>query len=125
MSGVETADLERIRLELERRREETAARIGGLAARPERGAAQGFGKRIGDGTVEAVSRLTEIGVGGSLESTLARTERALAKIEEGSYGRCDECAEPIAPARLEAMPEVVHCLACAAAARRGPPLRRR
>lgn len=92
-------------------------RVAVLAQRPERGSALGFGKRIGDGTIEAVSRLTDIGVGGSLESALARTERALAKLDEGSYGTCDRCGEPIAPARLHAAPESVLCIACARLAR--------
>jgi DnaK suppressor protein len=114
-----------IRRELETRRNVTRDRIAALAARPERGSAVGFGKRIGDGTVEAVSRLTDIGVGGSLEQTLARTERALAKIDEGTHGTCDVCGEPIPPARLRAMPDSVLCLACAAAERRARPARRR
>lgn len=96
-----------------------------LAKRPERGTAQGFGKRIGDGTVEAISRLTEIGVGSSLESGLVRTERALTKIGEGTYGLCDGCGEPIAPARLRAMPDGVLCVACAASRTRARPERRR
>ncbi|HEX4466769.1 MAG TPA: hypothetical protein VH025_06245, partial [Solirubrobacteraceae bacterium] len=63
-------DLTQVRKQLEHHRERTQARVTGLAKRPELGSAQGFGKRIGDGTVEAISRLTEIGVGQSLESTL-------------------------------------------------------
>ena len=70
-----------IRQELEARRDRARETIAGLARRPERGTAQGFGKRIGDGTVEAISRLTEIGVGTTLEAGLERTERALAKLE--------------------------------------------
>jgi DnaK suppressor protein len=118
-------DLDAIRRELRARRQATRDRVAVLAKRPERGTAQGFGKRIGDGTTEAVGRLTEIGVGRSLESTLARTERALAKIEDGTYGICDACGEPIEPARLSAMPDGVLCLACAAAERRPAPPRRR
>jgi DnaK suppressor protein len=114
-----------VRLELEARRDSNRAQIMALAQRPELGSAQGFGKRIGDGTVEAISRLTDIGVGESLESRLARTERALAKLDEGSYGRCDACGRPIAQARLKARPDSVHCIACASAARRTPPPRRR
>ncbi len=118
-------DLEAIRRLLEDRRARTHERVAALAQRPELGAAQGFGKRIGDGTVEAISRLTEIGVGSSLESGLIRIERALAKLDEGSYGICDSCGGPIAPARLEAMPDGVLCLSCAGAQRRtGPPRRR-
>jgi DnaK suppressor protein len=118
-------DLDAVRAGLEARRAELRERVAKLAARPERGASQGFGKRIGDGTVEAISRLTDIGVGASLESTLARTERALAKLDEGSYGRCDDCGEPISPARLEAMPDAVLCVACTSAQRRAAPPRRR
>ena len=121
----EHLDLDAIRHELKDRRAATSERIAALAKRPERGTAQGFGKRIGDGTTEAVGRLTEIGVGRSLESTLARTERALAKLDEGTYGRCDACGEPIGPARLAALPDSVPCLRCAASERRAAPPRRR
>ena len=118
-------DLKELRETLQARRDRTRERVAALAQRPELGAAQGFGKRIGDGTTEAISRLTEIGVGQSLESTLARTEQALAKLDEGTYGTCDACGQPIAPARLRAMPDSVMCVACAASERRGhPPARR-
>ena len=117
-------DLDAIRQELESRRQSTSARVDTLAERPELGSAQGFGKRIGDGTTEAISRLTEIGVGRSLETNLARTERALAKLDEGTYGICDSCGQPIPERRLEAMPDSVLCVACAAAQRRDPPRRR-
>jgi DnaK suppressor protein len=113
-----------IRRLLEQRREHTREQVAHLAKRPELGSAQGFGKRIGDGTTEAISRLTEIGVGQTLETTLARTERALSKLDEGTYGACDVCGEPIAPGRLRAMPESVMCLRCAALERRRPPTRR-
>ena len=116
-AGTEHPDLGEIRTALEERRDQTSARVAVLAQRPELGSAQGFGKRIGDGTTEAISRLTEIGVGQSLESTLARTERALSKLEQGTYGACDACGQPIARERLRAMPDSVMCVACASAAR--------
>jgi len=118
-------DLEQVRAWLLSRRSDTQARVAELARRPELGAAQGFGKRIGDGTVEAVSRLTEIGVGESLEAALTRIERALAKLDEGSYGRCDSCGEAIEPARLRARPDSSLCMRCAAREPgRRPPRRR-
>jgi DnaK suppressor protein len=113
-----------VRAVLEARRDELNGRTEHLAKRPERGSAQGFGKRIGDGTVEAVSRLTTIGVGSSLERSLERTRRALAKLEEGTYGACDACGAPIPEARLVAMPDSVLCLLCASTERRPPPRRR-
>ncbi|MFZ0215248.1 MAG: TraR/DksA C4-type zinc finger protein [Candidatus Dormiibacterota bacterium] len=118
-------DLDAIRHQLEANRDRTRERLAVLSRRPERGSALGFGKRIGDGTTEAVSRLTEIGVGDSLERVLARTERALAKLDEGTYGTCDACGGPISPGRMRALPEGVLCLSCAASERRAGPPRRR
>jgi DnaK suppressor protein len=104
------ADIEqRLRAHLE----EVQSRIAELAKPPEPGAGIGFGKRIGDGTNEAISRRNEIGVGNSLLVTEEKLERALAKLEEGSYGRCDSCGGPIAPRRLAAAPESVLCIDCA------------
>ncbi|MGH2877469.1 MAG: TraR/DksA family transcriptional regulator [Solirubrobacteraceae bacterium] len=123
--GSEDIDLDAIRTELEARRDHARERLAALTQRPERGSAVSFGKRIGDGTTEAVSRLTEIGVGDSLERGLARTERALAKLDEGTYGICDSCGGPIAPGRLRALPDGVLCLACAASEGRARPPRRR
>jgi DnaK suppressor protein len=127
MSVVASDDLDRdaIRVELEARRDRDRLRLGKLAERPELGSAVSFGKRIGDGTSEAVSRLTDIGVGESLERGLDRTERALTKLDEGSYGICDACGQPISRGRLKAMPDGVLCLDCSASERRVPSQRRR
>ena len=72
----------------------------------------------------AVSRLTDIGVGDALERGMQRTERALAKLDEGTYGVCDACGSPIARGRLKAMPDGVLCLQCAASEARVSPRRR-
>jgi DnaK suppressor protein len=37
---------------------------------------------------------------------------ALERLREGEYGTCQECGEPIAPARLRAVPEVTTCVRC-------------
>src|SRR5215467_14798872 len=37
---------------------------------------------------------------------------ALERLRGGEYGLCEECGEPIAPARLRAMPEVERCVRC-------------
>jgi DnaK suppressor protein len=106
-------DLAEVEARLRARHAELGERLAALARPPERGADLGFGKRVGDGTTEAVSRLTDVGVGGSLEAGEERVARALAKLEEGSYGRCDACGEPIAVKRLRAAPESVLCIDCA------------
>ena len=118
-------NLDAIRAELETRRDLARERLAVLTKRPERSSAVGFGKRIGDGTSEAVSRLTDIGVGDSVERGLERTERALAKLDEGTYGICDACGDPIARGRLRAMPDGVLCLDCAASVPRVRSPRRR
>lgn len=118
-------DLDAVRRDLEARRDAIRERVAALASRPERGSALGFGKRVGDGTTEAVGRLTDIGVGDSLERVLARTERAVAKLDDGSYGMCDVCGDRIPPGRLRALPDAVLCLRCAESHRRPSVPRRR
>ncbi len=53
----------------------------------------------------------------TLRETLTEVEHALAKIEAGTYGTCEACGQPIAPARLEAMPAARLCIDCAAKSR--------
>jgi DnaK suppressor protein len=122
-SPTDDLDLIAIRHELESLRDRTRDRLAVLATRPELGSAQGFGKRIGDGTTEAVGRLTDIGVGESLERVLSRTERAIEKLDDGIYGICDVCGDRISPGRMRALPDGVLCVTCAASHRR-PPRRR-
>lgn len=47
--------------------------------------------------------------GQSLEDIAA----ALARIEDGTYGRCEECDQAIPKGRLEALPYARHCVRCA------------
>ena len=97
--------LHEIRVDLEQR-------LGRFTATPERGSGVGFGKRVGDGTIEAVDRLNQIGVGQHLESRLERINRALAQIEAGTYGTCEVCGERIDPRRMRAAPESTVCVTC-------------
>lgn len=46
----------------------------------------------------------------NLRALLDDVERALAKLDDGTYGTCEECGEPIAAARLEAMPASRFCV---------------
>ena len=45
-----------------------------------------------------------------LRNELDEVERALAKLDAGTYGLCETCGEAIAPARLEAMPAARFCI---------------
>ena len=114
----EDLDLAAIEATLIEHRDALRARRGQITKAPERGSGVSFGKRVGDGTSEAVSRLTDVGVVDSLNLTEERIERALAKLAEGSYGVCDRCGQQIVPGRLKVAPESVLCVACARLAAR-------
>ena len=58
--------------------------------------------------------LDELDAEGHREVEVIRA--ALKRLDNGSYGICMTCDEPIAPARLEALPYAVQCIACASKA---------
>ena len=43
---------------------------------------------------------------------LINLEEALKRIDEGSYGRCDECGGAISRPRLKALPQAKYCIKC-------------
>jgi RNA polymerase-binding protein DksA len=44
---------------------------------------------------------------------VSRIDAALRRLDDGTYGLCDRCGQPIAPDRLEARPTATMCIACA------------
>ncbi|MBI2168296.1 MAG: TraR/DksA C4-type zinc finger protein [Actinobacteria bacterium] len=50
---------------------------------------------------------------GSLAQVLEDIERALAKFDDGGYGMCESCGDPIPLPRLEAKPAARECIECA------------
>jgi RNA polymerase-binding protein DksA len=59
------------------------------------------------------------GQGALIAKEIASIKRALARIEDGTYGECVRCGGDIAPARLEARPEAALCIDCARSNERG------
>jgi DnaK suppressor protein len=53
----------------------------------------------------------------SLADRLSEIKEALKKLETGGYGECEGCGQPIAEARLEAMPDARLCIVCASKSR--------
>ncbi len=51
-------------------------------------------------------------------SLLRQVEDALERMEQGSYGVCDDCGQTISPKRLEAVPWALYCISCQE--KRGP-----
>ena len=49
---------------------------------------------------------------GREKSLLTKLDNALKKIEEGTFGVCEVCEEPIGKKRLEARPETTLCIRC-------------
>jgi DnaK suppressor protein len=49
------------------------------------------------------------------QNQLLRVEKALKAIEQGTYGQCRKCGEPIAEERLEIQRDALFCMACALA----------
>ena len=52
---------------------------------------------------------------------LIELEAALKRLNQGTYGICTVCGGPIMEARLDAMPETAHCMACQEEAETGSP----
>lgn len=73
-----------------------------------------FGKRAGDHTADAVLQMTRTVTAGELHHVAREIARALDKLEDGTYGTCDDCGQPIAPERLEALVWATRCVSCQA-----------
>ena len=61
----------------------------------------------GDMSQEMFTREMDATIGEQVERRLKEVERALQKIEEGTYGVCEDTGEPIPRGRLEAVPEAI------------------
>lgn len=81
-----------------------------LTEPPDPEAVVSFGKRVGDGTTEAVDRITSTLTARSVAASLAEVERALELVEAGTFGRCEICDVTIPAARLEARPFTARCV---------------
>jgi DnaK suppressor protein len=75
-----------------------------------------FDENFADSGEVAAQQGEAISLAHSLQDQLADVERALAKLEDGSYGKCENCGRDIQEARLEAMPAARLCIDCASRA---------
>ena len=105
-------DIKQVRRALTIRRRELDAELARLTEPPAEGASVAFGKRVGDGTSEAVERLSTTATARSIAASIADIDQALEKVEAGTYGVCDECGAPIGETRLEALPAASRCVTC-------------
>ena len=61
----------------------------------------------GDMSQDMFTREMDASIGEQVERRLGDIDRALQKIEDGSYGICDDTGEEIPKGRLEAVPEAI------------------
>jgi RNA polymerase-binding protein DksA len=77
-----------------------------------RDAGDGAGHDQADVGSTTFERDQEMSLAKNAREMLAQTERALLRIEDGSYGRCESCGQPIGKMRVMAFPRATLCLSC-------------
>jgi DnaK suppressor protein len=110
-------DVKKLRAHLEsewkRLTEELEQSQASVPSSEERREGSPFGKREEEAT-ETLELEKRLAMENRIRQELAGIEHALHKFEEGTYGLCDNCGQPIDPARLEALPQASLCLNCKA-----------
>jgi DnaK suppressor protein len=99
-----------LRAQLEEEHERIAAQISALDSSD---GDLSFDDNFADSSQVTAERGEIEALAGTLNETLREIEDALAKIDEGTYGRCESCGGEIGAARLEAMPAARLCITCA------------
>jgi DnaK suppressor protein len=108
--------------ELKKVREQLQTDIAGLNADISE-AESAIAERLGDAAVDAgddpadagaktYEREHELALTENARELLALSERALARMDDGTFGVCDSCGQPIGKARLQAFPRATLCVTC-------------
>ena len=112
-----TADYSKLRKQLEdeqkRLTEELEQLHSTASSSEERREGSPFGKREEEAT-ETLELEKRLVLENRIRQELAGIDHALDKFEKGTYGLCDSCGQPIAPERLEALPQASLCVNCKA-----------
>jgi RNA polymerase-binding protein DksA len=104
---------EQLESECKRLTEELAQLQKSASSSEERREGSPFGKREEEAT-ETLELEKRLALENRIRQELAGIEHALDKFEKGTYGLCDNCGQPIDPARLEALPQASLCMNCKA-----------
>jgi RNA polymerase-binding protein DksA len=112
-----TVDTDKIRTLLEEERKRIADAIEYLASenpgnmQDELGEiAGGSDNHLGDMASVTFDRELDDGLGEGAQQTLDQIDRALAKLDDGTYGICERCGKPIGEERLLARPWATLCI---------------
>jgi RNA polymerase-binding transcription factor len=87
------------------------AQADSLALEHEPGDVQ-FDEEGGEGGTANVDREMDLHLSAQARATVLEIDRALAKIEDGTYGLCEQCGDPIPEPRLQALPHAALCVTC-------------
>ena len=71
-----------------------------------------FDEESGEGGTMSVERERDLTLLAQVRSAIEEIDRALAKIDAGTYGVCEQCGAAIPKARLKALPHAALCVAC-------------
>jgi DnaK suppressor protein len=104
---------EHLESEYKRLTDELAQLQSSASSSEERREGSPFGKREEEAT-ETLELEKRLVLENRIRQELAGIEHALEKFEKGTYGLCDNCGKPIAPERLEALPQASLCMECKA-----------
>lgn len=105
-------DMASVRVRLERHKQELLSRAAGLRA----DMTHAEGPRNPDFAEQVVELEGEAILSGISEATsaeISQVNRALKRLDEGSYGECAVCGHDIDPRRLEVLPYSDRCVRCA------------
>jgi DnaK suppressor protein len=93
-----------LRADIERAESDIASRLGDAVG--------DAGDDQADVGAKTFEREHELALTHNTRELLTQNERALARIENGTYGTCESCGEPIGKARLQAFPRATLCVTC-------------
>jgi RNA polymerase-binding transcription factor len=117
---VDEAMLARLRGDLEEQRENLRKEILDQGGNPDSDDVEiDVERNFADSAHSTVERSRVISVVKALRANLRWVDRALSKIQRGSYGDCERCGQPIGIERLEALPWAILCIDCKQAGERG------
>ena len=105
------ATLSDLRASLEQERSDLRARLAEMGLLS--GGDLAFDQNFADSSQVTAERGEVEALAGNLRESLTDVEAALVKLDNGTFGVCEGCGEPIAPDRLEAKPAAKLCMECA------------
>lgn len=72
----------------------------------------GSDEEYADAGTATFERERDLSIANNIQDLIAKINKALSKIGDGSYGLCQSCGEPISAERLKALPHVLLCIRC-------------